>query len=85
MTNGVRHSRATADAHLVLRVEVSKRMVRLEVEDPGHDGTVAPRRGDERGDGGFGLKIVQTLSERWGLERVATGGTRVWARLALDP
>jgi len=85
MTNGVRHSRATADAHLVFRVEVSNRTVRLEVQDPGRDGTVAPRQGDERGDGGFGLNIVQTLSERWGLERIATGGTRVWARLALEP
>jgi hypothetical protein len=59
-------------------------MIRLEVQDPGRDSTVAPRQGDER-DGGFGLNIVQTLSERWGFERVATGGTRLWARLALEP
>ena len=85
MTNGVRHSCATADAHLVFRIEVAKRMVRLEVEDPGHEGAPTARRGDEDGDGGFGLNIVQLLSERWGFERVAAGGTRVWARLALDP
>ncbi len=85
MTNGVRHSRATADAHLVFRIEVSKRMVRLEVEDPGHEGALTARQGDEHGDGGYGLNIVQLLSERWGYERVAAGGTRVWARLALDP
>lgn len=82
MTNAVLHSCATADAHLVLRVEVSSRMVRLEVQDPGRAGAVAPRVGD--GDGGFGLSIVQTVSERWGLERIATGGTRVWAQLALE-
>ena len=29
------------------------------------------------------LNLVQTLSERWGTERAAAGGTRVWARLLL--
>ena len=33
----------------------------------------------------MGLHLVQTLSERWGLERVAAGGTRVWAQLASAP
>jgi hypothetical protein len=28
-------------------------------------------------------ELVQTLSERWGTERAAAGGTRVWARLLL--
>jgi hypothetical protein len=28
---------------------------------------------------------VQTLSERWGLERVRDGGTRVWAQLSRAP
>ena len=56
-------------------------MVRLEVEDPGRGGVIAPRAPDL--GGGFGLNLVQELSERWGLERVAAGGTRVWAQLAL--
>jgi anti-sigma regulatory factor (Ser/Thr protein kinase) len=82
-TNSVRHSGAPADIELVFRVEVSDTMVRLEVQDPGHDGAIAPRPPSECG--GFGLNIVQTLSERWGLERVASGGTRVWAQIALEP
>ena len=32
--------------------------------------------------GGFGLNLVQMLSERWGVERLAGGGTQVWAQLA---
>jgi hypothetical protein len=31
------------------------------------------------------LNLVQTLSERWGTERAAAGGTRVWAQLLLTP
>lgn len=83
-TNSVRHSGAATDTQLVFRVELSTRMVRLELQDPGHDGTIARRPGDADDGGGYGLNIVQTLSERWGLERVAAGGTRVWAQLALD-
>ena len=30
----------------------------------------------------MGLNLVQKLSERWGLERSAASGTRVWAQLS---
>jgi anti-sigma regulatory factor (Ser/Thr protein kinase) len=83
VTNSVLHSHAPAEAGLVLRLELSDGAVRLEVEDPGRRGAVAPRAPDLDRGGGFGLNLVQQLSERWGLERVATGGTRVWAQIAL--
>ena len=79
VTNSVCHSGAS-DGAIVVRVELTGTMVRLEVEDPGRGGVIAPRSPDL--DGGFGLNLVQGLSERWGLERVAAGGTRVWAQLA---
>jgi serine/threonine-protein kinase RsbW len=79
VTNGVCHSGAS-DGAIVVRVALTDTMVRLEVEDPGRGGVIAPRPPDLAG--GFGLTLVQALSERWGLERVAAGGTRVWAQLA---
>jgi len=82
VTNSVRHSGATATEGVVVRVELNRRMLRIEVEDPGRDGVVAPRAADGQIGGGFGLNLVQALSERWGVERVAAGGTRVWAQLA---
>jgi serine/threonine-protein kinase RsbW len=85
ITNSICHSGAPADAQLVFRLELSRRGVRIEVQDPGRGGVIAPRPGDPGGGGGFGLNIVQTLSERWGLERIASGGTRVWAQIALAP
>jgi anti-sigma regulatory factor (Ser/Thr protein kinase) len=82
VTNSVRHSDAPAEAVLVFRLELSHSGVRLEVEDPGRGGAVAAHPPELDGGGGYGLNLVQRLSERWGMERVATGGTRVWARIA---
>jgi anti-sigma regulatory factor (Ser/Thr protein kinase) len=84
-TNSVLHSGAGADATLIVRVARTRATVRLEVEDPGEHGMIAPRAADLVSGGGFGLEIVQALSQSWGFERAA-GGTRVWARLSLpDP
>jgi anti-sigma regulatory factor (Ser/Thr protein kinase) len=82
VTNSVRHSGASAGESVVVRAQLTDSMVRLEVSDPGCDGVIAPREPDLEGGGGFGLNVVRTCSERWGLERVAAGGTRVWAQLA---
>ena len=57
-------------------------MVRLDVADAGRGGVIAPRPPDLRAGGGMGLNLVQKLSERWGLERSAASGTRVWAQLS---
>jgi anti-sigma regulatory factor (Ser/Thr protein kinase) len=83
VANSVCHSGASADAEVVVRVELTGTVVRLEAEDPGRSGVIAPRAPGL--GGGFGLNLVQRLSERWGLERVAAGGTRVWAELARAP
>jgi anti-sigma regulatory factor (Ser/Thr protein kinase) len=83
VTNSVRHSGGSAAGVVVVRVQRMGTVVRLEVEDCGRGGVIAPRRPDLEGGGGFGLNLVQMLSERWGLERVAASGTRVWAQLPL--
>jgi anti-sigma regulatory factor (Ser/Thr protein kinase) len=84
-TNSVLHSGAMPDDELVLRVQSSKTTVRLEVEDCGGGDAVVARQPDRGGGGGFGLDLVRTLSERWGVEYAAAGGTRVWAQLSLRP
>ena len=81
VTNAVRHSGASDGAVVVLCVELTGTMVRLEVRDPGCEGVIAPRAPDLEHGGGFGLHVVRAVSERWGLEQVAAGGTRVWAHL----
>ena len=81
VSNSVMHSGARADEQLVLRIEVQRSAVRIEVEDPGHWDGVALRTPDDHG--GFGMSIVRAISERWGIEPVAAGGTRVWAQIAM--
>ena len=85
VSNSVRHSRAGATSTVVISVGLSSTMVRLEVADAGGGGVIAPRAPDLRAGGGLGLNLVQTLSERWGLERSAASGTRVWAQLRCAP
>jgi serine/threonine-protein kinase RsbW len=85
VTNSVRHSGASEGATVTVRVKLTHSVVRLEVSDPGCDGVIAPRAPDLDGGGGFGLNFVSRFSERWGLERIAAGGTRVWAQLAHAP
>src|SRR4051794_29596189 len=82
-TNSVQHTGATPGDDLVLRVERSKTAIRLEVEDSGRGHTVVARPPDLNGGGGFGLNLVHTLSERWGVEHAVAGPTRVWAQLSL--
>jgi anti-sigma regulatory factor (Ser/Thr protein kinase) len=84
VTNSVRHSGAPDGDEMVVRVRIWQDRCRLEVEDSGHEGRIAPIAPDLVHGGGMGLNLVQTLSERWGLVRAAEGPTRVWAQLECD-
>ena len=81
VSNSVRHSGVPEGEDLVLRVYLWRDGCRLEVEDPGRDGVIAPQPPDLFRGGGMGLHLVQTLSERWGVVRAAEGPTCVWAQL----
>lgn len=85
VTNSVQHSGASVGDALLVRVGRFDGGFRLEVEDSGQAGFVAPRVADLRSDGGFGLHLVEDLSERWGVERDARRGTRVWAEFSNTP
>jgi serine/threonine-protein kinase RsbW len=85
VTNSVRHCAAAADADVVVRVHLWRGVCRLEVEDPGWDGVIAPKPQDLANGSGMGLNLVQLLSERWGVVRAAERPTRVWAQLSCVP
>ena len=85
VTNSVRHSGVVAGEQLTVRVDLGQTWCRVEVEDAGHGGVIAPRPPDRAQGSGMGLNLVQMLSERWGLERASEGGTRVWAQLSRAP
>ncbi len=85
VTNSVRHSDAGAGAGVLARIRMASGTLRVEVEDWGRGGGVALRPGNFDVGGGFGLHLVEALSQSWGVERTSAGGTRVWAVLASPP
>jgi anti-sigma regulatory factor (Ser/Thr protein kinase) len=81
VSNSVRHSSVPEGEDVIVRVQLWRDGFRLEVEDPGRDGVIAPQSPDLLSGGGMGLHLVHTLSERWGVVRAAEGPTCVWAQL----
>jgi anti-sigma regulatory factor (Ser/Thr protein kinase) len=81
VTNSVRHGGAGAGAPVLTRIRLASGTLRVEVEDRGRGGVVALRPGNLDVGGGFGLHLVEAVSQSWGVERTPTGGTRVWAVL----
>jgi anti-sigma regulatory factor (Ser/Thr protein kinase) len=78
VTNAVLHGPGTARVGVTL--EVRDGLVRGEVTDEGR-GTVEIREAAGEG-GGFGLQLLDRISERWG---VHPGSTHVWFELREDP
>ena len=70
VTNSVRHARLSPHDQISLTVTVSAGSVCGRVCDPG-PGFEVPSEPGPRSDlsGGWGLPIVETISDRWGVER----------------
>jgi anti-sigma regulatory factor (Ser/Thr protein kinase) len=82
VTNSVRHASASVDAQLQLSASLQDHALRIQVRDPGTEGTVARRTPQFDGAhiGGYGLDLVTTIATTWGVER-DQNGTNVWAQL----
>jgi anti-sigma regulatory factor (Ser/Thr protein kinase) len=81
VTNAVVHGRGAVD----VTVAVDGTAVHLEVHDSGAGRpTVMAGRADEAGAGGWGLSIVEQLSDDWGTV-VADEGTSVWLTKRAGP
>jgi anti-sigma regulatory factor (Ser/Thr protein kinase) len=80
VANGVKHGGAIGgERRLHLRFHGRSSALRVEVEDPGGSGTVAPRPPDTARGGGLGLHIVDRVATRWGVD--GGRGTSVWFEL----
>jgi serine/threonine-protein kinase RsbW len=83
VSNSLRYARPLEDHTLTVGWDMHPDMLRVSVTDGGSPtGRPVPRRPGELATGGRGLKIVQTLAQRWGVER-EDSTTTVWAELAL--
>ena len=84
VTNSVRHAQLRPGELIRLQVEVSDRVLRVEVSDPGQ-GFSASISGRVPGDlGGWGLFLTERLADRWGVDGDG-GWTTVWLERDLGP
>ena len=78
VTNSVRHTSAD---FVELMVLLGPKRLRVEVTDSGPGFDYSPRTRSIYQEGGWGLVLVERLSERWGVSTEA-GFARVWFELA---
>jgi anti-sigma regulatory factor (Ser/Thr protein kinase) len=83
VTNSLRHAHIDESQHIGLAVRMTSDVVRVEVSDPGRGFTPPARADDPETVDGWGLYLVATLADRWGVE---TGDvTTVWFELDCPP
>lgn len=78
VTNAIKHG---PEAPVTLRIHRRDGTLRGEVTNRG-DGTIEVRPRSDPGEGGYGLRLVETLSDRWGVDPAAA---RVWFELSDRP
>ncbi len=76
VTNSVRHSRAPLQDHVEMDVSIDSKTIRVEVRDTGAGFEPLGRQPDRSTPGGWGLYLVQHLTDRWGV--ACNHKTRVW-------
>ena len=77
VSNSVRHADLAPEQEIDVRVSTRRELLCVEVIDDGAGfEPVAMRRDHEGPPGGWGLRIVAQLTERWGVD--LSHSTRVW-------
>jgi anti-sigma regulatory factor (Ser/Thr protein kinase) len=75
-TNAVRHGRLPADTEVRLLVDVDDRTVRVALEQPTSATGAAVVAPEDRRLGGFGLAIIDSMTNAWGVDAGPPGS--VW-------
>jgi anti-sigma regulatory factor (Ser/Thr protein kinase) len=86
VTNSLRHAELDAGDQIRLIVEVDTARVRVEVTDPGKGFEPVAPADDPDTVEGWGLYLVATLSDRWGVDKgEGDEATKVWFELDRAP
>ena len=80
VTNSVRHGQGGEDGCVELTVDAGPDRIRLEIVDEGPGFEPTPTAGLSDRPGGWGLFLVDSLADRWGVE--ASPRTRVWLEMS---
>ena len=81
VTNAVRHAGLKAGDRIRLLVSLRDAVLRVEVDDPGTGFELRPPQPDPARASGWGLYLVEQLSDRWGMDQGRRGGTCIWFEL----
>jgi anti-sigma regulatory factor (Ser/Thr protein kinase) len=76
VTNSVRHAESPGRDTVGLDISVDESTIRVEVRDHGAGFAPQPRHSDQSIPGGWGLFLVDQLTDRWGV--LCNHITRVW-------
>jgi two-component sensor histidine kinase len=70
VTNAVRHGHLAPDEHVEVKVDVTDGNARVEVRQPTRAAAAMRTliQAHESDEGGFGLQLVDELTESWGIE-----------------
>ena len=84
VTNCIKHAQLRSAQLIEVEVWVLPEMVRIEITDPGpgFDPVDAGRDPDNLASGGWGLLLVDQLTDRWGVD--LSHSTRVWLEFDRD-
>jgi anti-sigma regulatory factor (Ser/Thr protein kinase) len=86
VTNSLRHAELPPHERIRLLIDVADHRLRVEVSDCGKGFEVEGPARDPDNVEGWGLYLVATLSDRWGVEAdEPTGATRVWFEMDRGP
>lgn len=77
-TNGVKHASCEVAPRITLDAMVEDRCLRVSVKDRGRGFTPATRSRKRSEPGGWGLMLVESIADRWGVDREPT---TVWFEL----
>jgi anti-sigma regulatory factor (Ser/Thr protein kinase) len=83
VSNAVQHGGAGPTELVVVRVATGPERLRVEVMDPGWSDAEPPER-IQHPDGGYGLMLVEHLSDGHGREATDNGGSLAWFEIDLD-
>ncbi|MFL5737830.1 MAG: ATP-binding protein [Actinomycetota bacterium] len=82
ISNAVRHGGLASGEEIRLTIDVTSDVVRVIVEQPtGAEEAALVDSADRTGEGGFGLAIVEALTDRWGVSEDAPAF--VWFEIRL--
>ena len=76
VTNSYRHAGISEQGSIDLHIRAGRDLVRVEVRDEGPGFRAAGRSGEADVGGGWGLHLIEHLTDRWGV--ASDGSTCVW-------